>query len=496
MSTNDINEVVSDAERLSAFYANATYDFYGTPSGALCSQRIIREARSVYDHPVKATWRAVGERICNLLDNKKVFWTSIDPLAFAEAGKKTFSPLLLWIGVQPASLSYGDANTAAEAVMFLLAEAGFSGIEIGFRESIVTRSLCKPFTPTLGLSIATLNTPHFEGTGALYLRESKESKRVFLLTCAHVACPPPVRRNTGLPRKTKSHRREKVVALGNMGYTNAIERMMATIATQHQLIRDWEAVLRRLGEPEEGGEQHVSDIRNEHLALVEKAKKTIDHANKFHNQITKYWTTPKQRIIGEVAHVEPIAVHVEPSHFTRDWALIELYEEKFDWTTFRGNKVYVGGNLPSADYANIMFPRPEDRVDYQYPEDGLLQAFGVVKPHEIHNPQHLDVNGEKCLLVVKNGLATGTTIGRATGMESFTRVYNEHGITDTSIELAVLPYGNTKGAFSAPGDSGSIVLDRDGRILGMLTGGAGTDERTDEQIKKMFPDCYLYEVIE
>ena len=330
----------------------------------------------------------------------------------------------------------------------------------------------------------------------------------------------------GLSRKTKSRRREKVVALGNMGYTNAIERMMVTIATQHQAIRDWEAVLRRLGEPKEGDDQEITDKRKKYLAMVEKAKRTIDHANKFHTQITKLWTCSGQRIIGEVAHVEPIAVHPEPIHFTRDWALVELYEEKFDWTTFRGNKVYVGtslslsrpavlgdiktpagGNLSSADYANIMFPRPEDRADYQYPEDGLLQASGVVKPHEIHSPQHLDVNGEKCLLVVKNGLATGTTLGRATGMESFARVCNEYGIAETSIEIAVLPYGNTKGAFSAPGDSGSIVLDRNGRILGMLTGGAGTDNRMDvtyltpywyieEQIKKVFPDSYLYEAVE
>ena len=32
----DEDKDVSDAERLSAFYLNAAYDFYGTPSGALC----------------------------------------------------------------------------------------------------------------------------------------------------------------------------------------------------------------------------------------------------------------------------------------------------------------------------------------------------------------------------------------------------------------------------------------------------------------------------
>ena len=151
-----------------------------------------------------------------------------------------------------------------------------------------------------------------------------------------------------------------------------------------------------------------------------------------------------------------------------------------------------------------MFPHPEDQADYEYPEDGLLQAFGVIQPDEIRNPKQLDANGEECLLVVKHGLTTGTTIGRVTGMESFTRNVNEYGIRDTSMEIAVLPYGNANGPFSAPGDSGSIVLDRKGRILGMLNGGAGSIYKTDityltpysyidKDIKKYFPKSFLYE---
>jgi hypothetical protein len=37
-----------------------------------------------------------------------------------------------------------------------------------------------------------------------------------------------------------------------------------------------------------------------------------------------------------------------------------------------------------------MFPHPTDWAGYQYPDDGLLQAF----------------NGEKALPVVKNGITT------------------------------------------------------------------------------------------
>jgi len=153
-----------------------------------------------------------------------------------------------------------------------------------------------------------------------------------------------------------------------------------------------------------------------------------------------------------------------------------------------------------------MFPQPADRVNYRCPRDGLLQAYGVVQDNEIHNPQHLDVHGEKCLPVVKNGLTTGTTVGRTNGLESFTRIYNEYGIKQNSIEIAVLPYDRAHGTFSAAGDSGSIVLSRDGRIVGILTGGVGPTDETDisyltpywwveQEIKAKYPDCFLYEVV-
>lgn len=151
-----------------------------------------------------------------------------------------------------------------------------------------------------------------------------------------------------------------------------------------------------------------------------------------------------------------------------------------------------------------MFPQPEDQADYSYPDDGLLQAHDVVQDNEIRQPRHLDVHGERALLVVKNGLTTGTTIGRATGLESFTRSYPEYDIKHTSTEIAILPYDKQHAPFSAMGDSGSIVLDRTGRIVGLLTGGGGTTKKTDisyatpywwleNEIKKVFPDYHLYD---
>ena len=374
ISLDDDEKPVSDEERLSAFYPNAGYDFYGTPSGALCvyktgqawpvrtgpeSQRIIREARGVHDHPMQPTWPDLGRRVCGLLNEKNVVWTSVDCLAFAEAGETRFSPLLIWIGVEPKSLAYELANTAAEAITYFINEAGFNDFEIGFRESVVTHSagpkmlsfdplndsvpeFREPFTPTLGLFIAPFKTPHYEGTGALYLRESSNSKRVFLITCAHVARPPPAHPNTGLARRATSHPREQVIALGSSGYTNALKSMMSAIGDQERSIKDWETVLGRLGEFVEGESPNVTKRRNEHLRLVEDAKVKITEINTFHDEISKRWTIPEQRVIGEVIHVEPIAANVAPHGLTRDWALIELYDDKFDWSKFKGNKIYVG----------------------------------------------------------------------------------------------------------------------------------------------------------
>lgn len=165
------------------------------------------------------------------------------------------------------------------------------------------------------------------------------------------------------------------------------------------------------------------------------------------------------------------------------------------------------GNLSIAGFGKTMFPRAEDSKDYHYPEDGLRQACGVVQDNEMRDPQHLDVHGEKCLLVVKHGMATGTTVGRVNGPKSFTRIYTYRGINLTSMEIAVLTHGQPYGKSSSRGDSGLVVLERSGRIVGIITGGAGPTDKTDisyltpywwieEQIKSKFPDSFLYDVVE
>ncbi len=105
--------------------------------------------------------------------------------------------------------------------------------------------------------------------------------------------------------------------------------------------------------------------------------------------------------------------------------------------------------------------------------------MGIIPDNIMRNPDMWDSAGEPCLLVIKNGSATGTTIGRATGICSIIRKYkyfNDTLIDQTSMEWAIMNYSKSE-VFSEHGDSGSIITDICGRIGGMLTG--GSDDKPD-----------------
>jgi hypothetical protein len=116
------------------------------------------------------------------------------------------------------------------------------------------------------------------------------------------------------------------------------------------------------------------------------------------------------------------------------------------------------------------------------------------------------VYGVKSLLCAKNGRSTQATFGRVNGLESLIRNYDEYGIYRNSLEVIVLGYDvrtHKYRKFSEAGDSGAIVVGRDGRIIGLLNGDSGATDETDKtyitpyfwlepQIKAKFPDCFLY----
>jgi hypothetical protein len=89
-----------------------------------------------------------------------------------------------------------------------------------------------------------------------------------------------------------------------------------------------------------------------------------------------------------------------------------------------------------------------------------------------------DQNGVPCIMVLKRGGATGLTVGRANNVFSYTRTHFGD-VSRVSKEWAILPFDNDPHAFSAKGDSGSVVVDGAGRIGGLLTSGGGSADDID-----------------
>ena len=292
------------------------------------------------------------------LDSLHVEWSTIDPVRFAEEGGEA-GPLYLWVGVVPRSLSFEGAKAAADGCKKILTDAHFPDIEIAFRESVFTRStgpqllnhvpffdptadIRIPFTPALGVQIAPKDTPYFEGTGALYLRESSQTDRVFLLTARHVALPPFVYDNKLYVRKSPSTRRQAVLFLGSKAYTDALEAIMTKIANLVICTRTYKARIEALRKATESEDTEVADARQELQDKLAKTEKIIMDLYKFHNDITRNWSTPSLRVLGHVVYAPAISVSTGPKQFTEDWALINLDRDKINWNVFKGNVVSLG----------------------------------------------------------------------------------------------------------------------------------------------------------
>jgi len=143
---------------------------------------------------------------------------------------------------------------------------------------------------------------------------------------------------------------------------------------------------------------------------------------------------------------------------------------RFDsYLPVKRNEPYSGTKISSDQLTVMMYPRSDGRKAFKYPEGRQLKVNGIISKELLVDPDLLDCNDQPCLIVLKDGNTTGLTVGRATGMESFVR---DDDTGDESIELAVYNYDRKSGVFSAKGDSGSLIVDGLGRMVGLLNGGS------------------------
>jgi hypothetical protein len=132
---------------------------------------------------------------------------------------------------------------------------------------------------------------------------------------------------------------------------------------------------------------------------------------------------------------------------------------------------------------------------FKFPLWRKLRIEGCATKEDLANPTAFDSEGQRCLIVGKDGNTTDLTVGRYAGLVSFTR--NEVGIE--SVELGIYNSGikNTE-VFSEKGDSGSLVWhtkDGKARIVGQLHSGSNKGGSTSNHIAYCTPGWYLLDQI-
>ena len=145
------------------------------------------------------------------------------------------------------------------------------------------------------------------------------------------------------------------------------------------------------------------------------------------------------------------------------------------------NIVYIGTELTPDEFTLKCSPRGDANWRFTYPADRLLPLNGTITDELMRKPDMWGLEGQPCLLVVKCGSATGTTLGRANGVFSIVREYFhlDMSVSQTSMEWPIISYDCKSGPFSEPCDSGSIIADIRGRVSGMLTGSSGRSTASD-----------------
>ena len=228
-----------------------------TPPPSLEAYAELKELRPVGQHPISAIWeRDLAPEVHAYLADQMVQWTSADIVRIGQASKRSL-PVVLWIGVQPRSLSGEDGHAVVVELQRRLRKRNLDDVEVEIRESVVTRlagcpllgprtpsdvtvDFVEPLSASLGLPIAAKRTPHAEGAGGLFMAKKGDNKNkntLYLLTARHVVIPSHEDDDKKYEYKKSSQPRREVVLLGDAAYRKLLSSINTEIEGKETVAR-------------------------------------------------------------------------------------------------------------------------------------------------------------------------------------------------------------------------------------------------------------------
>jgi len=92
----------------------------------------------VYRTPLNDIWSTVGPQVRELVKDRKIRYSSINPARFITHGEdreETLGPVVIWVVVYPGSTSADTAHEVSQNILELLEKNGVKGVEVEWCEA-------------------------------------------------------------------------------------------------------------------------------------------------------------------------------------------------------------------------------------------------------------------------------------------------------------------------------------------------------------------------
>lgn len=448
-------------------------------------------------------------------------WTALDILRIGYQRDNEFTgqsfehPVTLLISVEKDSTSWSVGYATVMRCHQLLLQYGIDDVHVEMKESSIT--LLMPDTPASPapsvppivpkLSAAALKEPldlnsllseylgqciassdrAAEGTKCLYLRDMSNGK-ILALTCRHVVLSnenpnTEYQYDNIIPRHT-------ILQPGNE--TLAKEMLHLTYA-----IQDLDKIIERVD-------------RNPSLTRREKERRIARNADskailQQQERTLRQLEAPSTRVIGHLLFSPMFGMGTTKrgAQRLRDWALIELHQEKHstDLNMLQNRVVapdWLGRKLAKVAVAEFN----ESNCYLEFDGTNTVPLLGTISEREMYNKRLQEVSSTldaSAIMVLKYGRSTGLTMGLASRVKSVLRFPHRDIAGRLSEEWCILGHkadvDRRRGPFSGPGDSGACVWDAQGRIGGMITAGLGSSVTREQDTTYATPMEWLLEDI-
>ncbi|KAL6298952.1 hypothetical protein BKA93DRAFT_820163 [Sparassis latifolia] len=455
----------------------------------------VKSVYGTFDASLNKAWDTVGPQIVDIIVARNIKCTSIDPARFLTHAEPGEGGQGASRSVQPGSTSRDTAHDVSQAILALLRKNNVKDVVVEWGEAVpqwlagppllrhasdrdATHYVRRFLTALLAVPLTTedMEDDHSQGTLTLWFLENKNndgkpSDKVYGLSNCHV-----LRKDTTVDYSLKGGApKDHVRVCGMRRFQRGLDEITKAVADR--------VFFANMLQAQENQGPETADDLEWNRSKLEDENRAIASLERLHDEATKYWSNIKlQRNIGHVEYAPKIKVDEGNTRYTADWSVFVAAEAKVKGA-FEGNVVDLGSKFSAPELTAMFYPVAGGATTFKYPSGRKLKISGCASKEDLAVPAEFDIQGERCLMVGKDGNTTDLTVGRYAGLESFT--FNAAGVNSGNKAVEV---------FSAKGDSGSLVWHmRDGKayIVGQLHSGHNKGGSTTNHVTYCTPGWWL-----